>query len=1336
MVRPDANVPGKMNGSMGIPNGRISVPPVIPNTSMSSLGSWVPVDVRRKIQLMLLLRHNTLGCDIRMVQDEYKVYYREDIFPQMFGYKNWIEMLKSMPEHVQVGVSRGCKIVNGLALGQNLAISYLNKIFATPTDISDEGLDDHQVSNLQAVEPLQNGTSGDKLSDPFLDELLGFNVPSDNIENTSRRASSEDHSSSVTNVGVNGLSSITDSRLVDLAIVSEAEPQDLSETLQSSSNIAANPESASASFTLRNVRNHLGSTPKSEKDTGNNINESSDTSVSEISKNDRVPAPVIKRGPAGVSAPTDGAANSMKVESKNESRTLEEKPGSNRKRNSTSTDKLDEEQDVQIIEVIPKSKAKRSRLDISALSKNLRIQIVSPSNPRIFTVCPLVSSAASVVPLTSSTISSAIVNGVNSSNSVSVPRASSTSLPADQASLVTIPEISKQREEPPQHSVLEQQSSVENNSVTPVIIPGEPLITHFNEGAALNEKSDPIPSTSSSNSAIPVAKTPVQASSVASSPAANSCENSSNCLSESTKKLVASLPKCEVKLTRLKLRTDTPPPSPEDKSPLRRRKHSGCSATSSNSSVRDNKRCSPRLQEKANTTTPVKKTPSPSKLGPKKTPAKGKGRRLPVENDGDEIDPVRDVPFPRWYRSRNESDQVVEQEYENFMKYSALPIQNYQLDVEGGDENFPCGPYFPSDCKINMDELTLHLELGKTADYLRYHLFWSLMPENLPRDGWEIHVDDHLVFPLMNLESYQIAELDHAFGSEISQHGNYSSQLNVVSSYGNYADYFLWKRGPKSRCLGIMPDNGKGMAKLRYSSGISYDKFNNFRDDLVDIFDPVTTRDIENHVEAAFPDKMDVFIANGIGFPGMKNRSEDLALVQTLLALKLVREGGIFILKINNTTSDFFVGLVFYLGHCFSKITIEKPESALPGEKFLVCFWKLKDEHLKKIQAFFDECNLFRIEQNWEQSDLCINSIFGFDDLHSVEIFSTVDAEFVHFIRMHNEEISQKELNMTMGMVNRYEHVVNDSDNTTEDKSVKEGHINEQMLSERNSLLAKWNLHLRERSTDPISFNDLPQYIVDWVQRPSETTRVSSVVAEGNWLKTGLIEQWSFILSTRTRNRAVVLVKPEDPRDSVCQYKAGVWESIPGLILPRGTIVYAEIIPASKSRRPIFNIIDANSLGERSLETAPYSKRLEECSEFISSHLTPSNKSYCITCSTEFSMQSLPDILLELSISRGKFNARYFKTALCEPSTTKSTSTDLNMDVGDIVFFQTKTNFGGIMASAGWQTFDFGRLIFDEVSWEWISALKVDDVVPSLRTLVAGEQCFPRILFSFGVVKD
>ena len=138
----------------------------------------------------------------------------------------------------------------------------------------------------------------------------------------------------------------------------------------------------------------------------------------------------------------------------------------------------------------------------------------------------------------------------------------------------------------------------------------------------------------------------------------------------------------------------------------------------------------------------------------------------------------------------------------------------------------------------------------------------------------------------------------------------------------------------------------------------------------------------------------------------MKGRPQDLALAQSMLALEVVRERGTFVLKVNDTFTDFSVGLIFYLSRCFNYVTIVKPTSALPGERFIVCREKRPAKKCDLIKNYLKRCHIYRVENNWLDTDSYLDKIFGGKDGDPTSSYlQEVDKDFLLRIKMWNTQL-------------------------------------------------------------------------------------------------------------------------------------------------------------------------------------------------------------------------------------------------------------------------------------------------------------------------------------------
>ena len=143
-----------------------------------------------------------------------------------------------------------------------------------------------------------------------------------------------------------------------------------------------------------------------------------------------------------------------------------------------------------------------------------------------------------------------------------------------------------------------------------------------------------------------------------------------------------------------------------------------------------------------------------------------------------------------------------------------------------------------------------------------------------------------------------------------------------------------------------------------------------------------------------------------IGDDDIKGRPQDLALAQSMLALEVVRERGTFVLKVNDTFTDFSVALIFYLSRSFNDITIVKPTSALPEERFIVCRDKRPARKIDLIKKYLKSCHNYRIENNWMETNTYLDKIFGEKGGDPTSSYlQEVDKDFLLMIKKWNNEL-------------------------------------------------------------------------------------------------------------------------------------------------------------------------------------------------------------------------------------------------------------------------------------------------------------------------------------------
>lgn len=133
----------------------------------------------------------------------------------------------------------------------------------------------------------------------------------------------------------------------------------------------------------------------------------------------------------------------------------------------------------------------------------------------------------------------------------------------------------------------------------------------------------------------------------------------------------------------------------------------------------------------------------------------------------------------------------------------------------------------------------------------------------------------------------------------------------------------------------------------------------------------------------------------------MKCRPQDLCLAQLAMALKIVREGGMFVIKLEDTISDMGVCFLRLLSLCFADIKIHKPVSAMPGERFVICRRKKSTSEAKPFLDFARTCYEFIVGQLFDGNEREIAQFYTMDSVK--DFFKNDDQAFLIYVRNQNK---------------------------------------------------------------------------------------------------------------------------------------------------------------------------------------------------------------------------------------------------------------------------------------------------------------------------------------------
>ncbi|XP_014205993.1 cap-specific mRNA (nucleoside-2'-O-)-methyltransferase 1-like [Copidosoma floridanum] len=146
--------------------------------------------------------------------------------------------------------------------------------------------------------------------------------------------------------------------------------------------------------------------------------------------------------------------------------------------------------------------------------------------------------------------------------------------------------------------------------------------------------------------------------------------------------------------------------------------------------------------------------------------------------------------------------------------------------------------------------------------------------------------------------------------------------------------------------------------------------------------------------------------------------TRQLYICQLYLALKVMRAGANFVMRVGNLYSVFGAGLVYLIYRCFERISIFKPATSEPAgaERFVIGQGKLADTRV--IENYLARVNDRILER---KSDRDILGLVFFDDL--VE-----DVRFREYLKKSNEKIGLQHVERMKELMTALEFSNNDDD--------------------------------------------------------------------------------------------------------------------------------------------------------------------------------------------------------------------------------------------------------------------------------------------------------------------
>lgn len=193
---------------------------------------------------------------------------------------------------------------------------------------------------------------------------------------------------------------------------------------------------------------------------------------------------------------------------------------------------------------------------------------------------------------------------------------------------------------------------------------------------------------------------------------------------------------------------------------------------------------------------------------------------------------------------------------------------------------------------------------------------------------------------------------------------------------------------------------------------------NIYRPDYVEVFHKYLMRNTDFkgvHVVVAGGQE----VTPGLDEDMKELRCKNLFLAEVLIALKALRDGGTFVLRLYDIFTPFTAGLVYLLYRVFGRIAIVRPEACLHGsaERFLVCKHYIGSQHSLATEVINYLANLHGTNYSCRSNPKDNNEV----QAEIVELVPTdtitENEEFYNYLRESNIKIGNQQLEETKLMV-------------------------------------------------------------------------------------------------------------------------------------------------------------------------------------------------------------------------------------------------------------------------------------------------------------------------------
>ncbi|ODN03599.1 Cap-specific mRNA (nucleoside-2'-O-)-methyltransferase 1 [Orchesella cincta] len=332
-------------------------------------------------------------------------------------------------------------------------------------------------------------------------------------------------------------------------------------------------------------------------------------------------------------------------------------------------------------------------------------------------------------------------------------------------------------------------------------------------------------------------------------------------------------------------------------------------------------------------------------------------------------------------------------------------------------------------------------------------------------------------------------------------------------------------------------------------------------------------------------------------------RCKPLILAEACIAMKVLREGGTFVLRLYDIFTPYTAGLVYLMYKAFETCTIIRPETCHQGsaERFLVCKnyrgGKICTEisnYLNLCHSMDHGCHVNHKFPNDQQAEIV--------ELVPVEQIRSSDR-FYDYIYESNCIIGRIQLEETHALC----------------RALQFRHDGRIVAQRKNDMRVKcsetWNCPRRLRQ-EPRYASLSPELFLSKLLRPYPENVLNRTEREGEVVLTYPVmdrdfanpQEWHFV--SVGRDRGFYMGRGGD---KVYRFSGGKWKLVQDeMDIADQTLVYGDIVDeitqyeGKQITQTAFHIIDGMVLGGKDIRNLSYRERTEMCTKFAMSMCKPS----------------------------------------------------------------------------------------------------------------------------------